>query len=159
MVLYRLLLVLLLVFASNPERMLSSNELIHDETHSPYVNSFTIELTTGHLLRRLVHQSSTRLIHTLSRLVFDSEAEIDYFHGFIITRVRNYDVARFEIPMNVVIVMDMLQALEYTSYDFGEILILQLYLLLLFLVHQVLQSTSFRVLDAHDCIVLVLLQL
>lgn len=133
----RLLLILLLFFPSDPERMLPGDELIHDKSHCPYVDSLTIELTTGHLLGSLVDQSSARFIHTLSGLVLHSEPEVHNFHRFQVTWVRNHNVTWFEIPMHVVIVMDVLEALKYTSYDFGEILILQLDLFLLFLKHQV----------------------
>ena len=151
------LLILLLLFTSDPERVLSGDEFIHDKSHGPYVDSLTIELTTSHLLGSLVHQSSTRLIHTLSRLVLDSEPEVHDFHRFQVAGVGNDHITRFEIPMDVVIVMDMLEPLEYTSYDFSEILILQLDLFLLLSNHEVQQSASVRVLDTHDRIVLILL--
>ena len=132
-----------------PKWMLASYHLVHDKACCPDVDRLTVALTTRHLLRRLVHQRSAGFVHALSCLIFYGETKINQFAAFQLISIGNDDIAWLQIPVNIIIAMQMLQPKQYSFDDFGAILILHMFPRVCICLLQIHQRPTLGVFHTH----------
>ena len=137
-----------LVFTFFPQRMLSGDQLVHDEARSPHIDRLSIALPTRHLLRRLIDECATTLVHALPGLVLHSEAEVNQFDCVISALLPDNYVRWLQISVDVIMPMDVLDAQKNVFHDESAILVLQMPISVSF--HQGAESSALGKFHFHD---------
>ena len=91
-----------------PQWMLSSYHLIHNETSCPNIDSFSVELTTLHLLWCLIDQCTTSLIYTLPSLIFNGQTKINNLDSLKVSKILYYNIGWLNVSVNIIISMNLL---------------------------------------------------